>query len=204
MVQNKNNQATKRGYQAKQIRPIKIPHSPENVVLVSINLTVSRRNATGSQVELIALVGIQRVRGTSQILYKIFRDGEEIYQSPEWVESGENDIVTIKFIDTNVEAGSHTYTVTAENLTNGREAVVVDPTSFNGFVRVVADKNGHGEHDRNRSRRRNRNRDRSQNRDRDRNRSKSRDKDLHSDLDKEVARKVNKELERFIGFLDIL
>ncbi|MDR7240861.1 exosporium protein C [Neobacillus drentensis] len=118
--------------------PFAIPHSPKRIVLASIRITVPRRNSNNNRVELIATVGVRGVRGTSQILFKIFRDGKEIFRAQEGIESDTtsevNYIVTFQAIDMNVGQGTHLYQVTAENITNGTEAAVVGPISFSGLA----------------------------------------------------------------------
>lgn len=108
-------------------RPTIITHSPNNLLLATESITISRRQ----HLELSALI---RIRGRANILFRIFRDGEEIYRSSEWPESDLNseadDLVPITFIDSNVEEGTHTYNVTAENITNGRDAAVVGPSNL--------------------------------------------------------------------------
>ncbi|WP_090639185.1 exosporium protein C [Neobacillus massiliamazoniensis] len=117
--------------------PIAIPHSPNHIVLAAICITIPK-NANKNHVELIATVGLRGVSGTSQILFKIFRDGKEIFSAQEGVESDPtsevNYIATFQAIDTNVKKGSHLYELTAENITNGTEAAVVGPISFSGLA----------------------------------------------------------------------
>jgi len=118
--------------------PVAIPHSPKLIVLASIRITVPRRNANKNSVELISTVGVLGVSGTSQILFKIFRDGKEIFRAQEGIESDTtsevNYIVTFQAIDMNVGQGTHFYEMTAENITNGTEAAVVGPISFSGLA----------------------------------------------------------------------
>lgn len=119
-------------------RPIPIPHAPRNLVLATIRLSIPREDANKNQVELIATVGVRGLMGTSQLLFKIFRDGREIFRTQEGVESDPasevNYTVTFQAIDRNVGAGTHTYQVTVQNITNGTEAAVVGPISFSGLA----------------------------------------------------------------------
>ena len=185
MVRIIDYQATEPVRRVGQIRPIPIPHSPRKVVLATIRITIPRRNANNNHVELIATVGLRGVTGTSQILFKIFRDGREIFRAQEGVESDPtsevNYIVTVQGIDTNVGAGTHTYQVTAENITNGTEAAVVGPISFSGLAIAPTDKDHDSDHDMDRVTSRDRDRDKnritSRDRDRDKNRITSRDRD---------------------------
>lgn len=138
MVRIIDYQATEPIRKVNNNNPIAIPHSPRRLVLASIRIAIPRRNANNNHVELIATVGVRGISGTSQILFKIFRDGREIFRAQEGVESDSgsevNYIVTVQAIDTNVGQGSHLYQVTAENMTNGTEAAVVGPISFSGLA----------------------------------------------------------------------
>ncbi len=166
MDQNLDYQSTRPVPRANQIRPIPITHSPKKLVLASLVITIPRRNANHNQVELNAEVGIQGLRGTSQVLFKIFRDGEEVFRSQQRVRTGENQLVTLHAVDTNVGEGPHTYKLTAENTTNGTDAAVVGPITFN----ALASSDPEGDRNQNRDRDRDRNRDRDRRHDRDRNR----------------------------------
>ncbi|MCE5170874.1 exosporium protein C [Paenibacillus profundus] len=111
-----------------------IPFSPRRVRLASIRLRLPKR---ANRVQLIASVGVRGITGIAQILFKIFRDGTEIFNTKQGIESAgseQNYIVTFQAIDFNVESGSHTYTVTAENTTAGTRADVVGPISFSGLA----------------------------------------------------------------------
>lgn len=138
MVRIIDYQATEPIRKVNNNNPIAIPHSPRPIVLAAIRITIPRSCAKNNHVELIATVGVRGVSGTSQILFKIFRDGREIFRSQEGVESDPesevNYIVTVQAIDTNVGQGSHLYQVTAENITNGTEAAIVGPISFSGLA----------------------------------------------------------------------
>ncbi|MDR4947073.1 exosporium protein C [Neobacillus cucumis] len=131
-------QATEPIRKVKNNKPVSIPHSPNLIVLTTINITVPRRNANNNSVELIATVGVRGVSDTSQILFKIFRDGKEIFRAQEGIEadptSEVNYIVTFQAIDMNLGQGTHLYELTAENITNGTEAAVVGPISFSGLA----------------------------------------------------------------------
>ena len=83
-------------------------------------------------------MGVRGVTGTSQLLFRIFRDEKEIFRAQEGVESDPtsevNYIVTFQAIDMDVRKGTHLYQVTVENITNGAEAAVVGPISFSGLA----------------------------------------------------------------------
>ncbi|SES17566.1 exosporium protein C [Psychrobacillus sp. OK032] len=117
--------------------PIMIPRSPLRVSLANIRISIPS-GATRNRVELIATVGVHGVTGTSQILFRIFRDGREIFNTQVGVESDTtsevNYVETFQAIDFNVGQGTHVYQVTAQNLTSGTEAAVVGPVSFSGLA----------------------------------------------------------------------
>jgi hypothetical protein len=138
MVKIIDYQATEPIRKVNNNNPITIPHSPRNIVLASIRITIPRENSNRNHVELIATVGVRGITGTSQILFKIFRDGNEIFRAQEGIEADPeselNYIATVQAIDTNVRGGSHLYQVIAQNITNGTEAAVVGPISFSGLA----------------------------------------------------------------------
>ncbi|MCJ8010079.1 exosporium protein C [Lederbergia wuyishanensis] len=117
---------------------IAIPQSPIRSVLATIRLTIPQSNATNNRVQLISSVGVRGVTGTSQLLFRIFRDGLEIFRFQVGVESDPtsevNYVETFQAIDSNVSQGTHTYQVTVQNITSGTEATVVGPISFSGLA----------------------------------------------------------------------
>ena len=137
MVRILDYQATQPRSRVNNNNPITIPHSPRRIVLASIRIDIPN-NARRNNVELISTVGVRGLSGTSQILFKILRDGKEIFRAQEGVEadpeSEVNYIVTFQAIDKNVRRGRHRYQVTAENLTSGTTAAVVGPISFSGLA----------------------------------------------------------------------
>jgi hypothetical protein len=178
MDQNLDYQSTRPVPKANQIRPIPITHSPKKLVLASLVITIPRRNANNNQVELNAEVGVQGFRGTTQVLFKIFRDGEEVFRSQQRVRSGQNQLVTLHAVDTNVGEGPHTYKLTVENTSNEAEAGIVGPISFNALANSDpdGDRNQDRDRDRDQNRTRERNRDRSFEREEGRRRGTNRDR----------------------------
>nr|WP_313783501.1 hypothetical protein [Paenibacillus larvae] len=86
---------------------------------------------------MIASVGIRGITGIAQILFRIFRDaGKSSILTRELNPQGpwENYIVSFQAIDFNVKAGTHIYTLTAENKVNGTRADIVGPISFSGLA----------------------------------------------------------------------
>jgi len=86
---------------------------------------------------LVATAGVRGVTGIAQILFRVFRDGIEIFNTLQGIESAgseQNYVVTFQAEDRNVRAGTHVYTVTAENLTANTRADIVGPISFSGLA----------------------------------------------------------------------
>lgn len=113
-----------------------IPRSPSRVTLATIRIRIPV-NSQPNRVELVATVGVRGVTGIAQILFRIFRDGREIFNTKQGIESAgseQNYAVTFQAIDRNVRAGNHVYTVTAENQTANTRADVVGPISFSGLA----------------------------------------------------------------------
>ncbi|WCF10577.1 exosporium protein C [Paenibacillus thiaminolyticus] len=118
-------------------RAVTIKHSPGRTRLATIRVRIPSMNAQPNRVELVATVGIRGVKGIAQILFRIFRDGVEIFNTKQGIESAgseQNYAVTFQAIDKNVKSGSHVYTVTAENRTKNTRADVVGPVSFSGLA----------------------------------------------------------------------
>jgi len=113
-----------------------ISRSPSRSIIAIIRLRIPR-NARPNLVDLVATVGVRGVTGISQILFRVFRDGVEIYNTLQGIESAgseQNYVVTFQAEDKNVKSGTHTYTVTAENRTANTRAKVVGPISFSGLA----------------------------------------------------------------------
>lgn len=114
-----------------------IKRSPNRSRLATIRIRIPALNAQPNRVELVATIGVRGVTGIAQILFRIFRDGVEIFNTQQGIESTgseQNYAVTFQAIDKNVRAGNHVYTVTAENRTANTRADVVGPISFSGLA----------------------------------------------------------------------
>ncbi|BFH62828.1 exosporium protein C [Paenibacillus azoreducens] len=114
-----------------------IRRSPGRSLLATIRLRIPAVNAQPNRVELVATIGVRGVTGIAQILFRIFRDGIEIFNTQQGIESAgseQNYAVTFQAIDKNVRPGTHVYTVTAENVTANTRADVVGPISFSGLA----------------------------------------------------------------------
>ncbi|GIP33760.1 exosporium protein C [Paenibacillus sp. J2TS4] len=118
-------------------RSFTIRRSPGRSRLATIRIRIPVLNAQPNRVELVATVGVRGVTGIAQILFRIFRDGIEIFNTQQGIESAgseQNYAVTFQAIDRNVRSGNHVYTVTAENRTRNTRVDVVGPVSFSGLA----------------------------------------------------------------------
>ncbi|ERI09568.1 hypothetical protein [Aneurinibacillus aneurinilyticus] len=117
-------------------QPTMIPLAPGRVRLASVRIMIPR-NSSRNTVELVATVGVRGITGISQVRFRIFRDGKEIFNTQQGIESAgseQNYTVAFQAIDQNVPSGSHTYTLTAENRTSGTAVSVVGPISFSALA----------------------------------------------------------------------
>lgn len=114
----------------------RIPTSPTRLILSTITLnTGMRKDRDNNRVELVATVGVRGVTGISQLRFRLFRNGLQIYTTQTGVESigsERNYVMTFQAIDRNV-SGFHTYTLTVENVAMGTAANLVGPLSFSGL-----------------------------------------------------------------------
>lgn len=121
--------------------PEVIPQSPNHLQLATLTVTIPKKHHTSSttnnKVELIATVGVEGLTGISQLIFRILRDGAQIFDTQAGVESADSEqfyAVTFQAIDTKLRSGSHTYEVTVENATPGTTAAVVGPISFSALA----------------------------------------------------------------------
>ncbi|NIK78006.1 hypothetical protein FHS15_003144 [Paenibacillus castaneae] len=108
--------------------------SRSGIAAIAIRIPV---NSQPNRVDLVASVGVRGVTGIGQIRFRIFRGGKEIFNTQQGIESTgseQNYIITFQAEDRNVRAGTHAYTVTAENLTANTRVDVVGPISFSGLA----------------------------------------------------------------------
>jgi len=113
-----------------------IRRSPARNRLATIIIRIPA-NSQPNRVDLVATVGVRGVTGIAQILFRIFRNGIEIFNTQQGIESAgseQNYAVTFQAEDRNVRMGTQVYTVTAENLTANTRADVVGPISFSGLA----------------------------------------------------------------------
>ncbi|MFJ5563430.1 exosporium protein C [Lysinibacillus xylanilyticus] len=114
-----------------------IPQAPFRVLLASIQISIPGTASRNNNVELLASVGVAGVTNISQIVFRIFRNGKEIYNTQDGVESAaseQNYTFTFQAIDSNLPAGTSFYQVFVENITPNTQANVVGPVNFSGLA----------------------------------------------------------------------
>lgn len=128
--------------------PETIPQSPNRLTLATLIVTIPKFIKINT-VELIATVGVQGLIGTSQLKFRIFRDGAQIFETQTGVESDPSSEVfyteTFQSIDTNLKFGTHKYVLTVENATTSTKAAVVGPISFSALAISRTDRKGSDE-----------------------------------------------------------
>lgn len=112
---------------------IPIPITPFGQGISQVRVNVSRGP---NRVELKATVGIFGVAGISRVLFRVFRDGQEIFYGLQGVEAGFEAYYLVSFnvIDPDVPVGVHDYTISVENLVPGTTANVVGPIEASATV----------------------------------------------------------------------
>ncbi|MFC5467270.1 exosporium protein C [Cohnella suwonensis] len=107
------------------------------VKLATIQIIISP-HARPNRVELLSTVGITGVRRLSRLSLTIFRDGKQIFNTQQDIESArfrQFYFVTLQGIDRNVQPGKHVYTLFAENVGAANTRVDVDgPINFSGLA----------------------------------------------------------------------
>ena len=93
--------------------------SPNKVILANLKLRISSRDSRNNRVELIATVGVEGITEISQVLFRIFLDNIEIFNTQVGIESTNSEqfyVQTFQATDQNVSSGTHEYSLTVENL----------------------------------------------------------------------------------------
>lgn len=114
-----------------------IPQAPFKILLASIQINIPGTASRNNNVELLASIGVAGVTNIPQIVFRVFRNGKEIYNTQDGVESADSEqnyIFTFQAIDSNLIAGANFYQVFAENITPNKQAYIVGPISFSGLA----------------------------------------------------------------------
>ncbi|AZK48881.1 hypothetical protein EIM92_05970 [Paenibacillus lentus] len=94
-------------------------------------------NAPVNTVELTATVGLRGLTGIPRVLFRIFRDGQEIYYATQAVETNfENvNLTALTAVDSNVAPGVHDYILSVEQVAAATNtARVVGPIVFSALA----------------------------------------------------------------------
>ncbi|WP_420974919.1 exosporium protein ExsC [Bacillus thuringiensis] len=114
-----------------------IPSSPDKVILANLKLRISSRDSRNNRVELIATVGVEGITEISQVLFRIFLDNIEIFNTQVGIESTNSEqfyVQTFQATDQNVSSGTHEYSLTVENLISSASTEVAGPLSFSALA----------------------------------------------------------------------
>ncbi|MED2126532.1 exosporium protein ExsC [Bacillus thuringiensis] len=114
-----------------------IPYSPNKVILANLKLRISSRDSRNNRVELIATVGVEGITEISQVLFRIFLDNIEIFNTQVGIESTNSEqfyVQTFQATDQNVSSGTHEYSLTVENLISSASTEVAGPLSFSALA----------------------------------------------------------------------
>ncbi|HHX7189261.1 MULTISPECIES: exosporium protein ExsC [Bacillus] len=114
-----------------------IPSSPNKVILANLKLRISSRDSRNNRVELIATVGVEGITEISQVLFRIFLDNIEIFNTQVGIESTNSEqfyVQTFQATDQNISSGTHEYSLTVENLISSASAEVAGPLSFSALA----------------------------------------------------------------------
>ena len=97
--------------------------------MVERHVRIPKKQEKENHMELIFTVGIKEINGIAQVVFRIFRDDQEIFVAQQGIESNDSEqfyIVTFQAIDTHVKAGSHTYRVTVGPISFSALAIAHD------------------------------------------------------------------------------
>ncbi len=100
-------------------------------------MRISIRDSRNNRVELIATVGVEGITEISQVLFRIFLDNIEIFNTQVGIESTNSEqfyVQTFQATDQNVSSGTHEYSLTVENLISSASTEVAGPLSFSALA----------------------------------------------------------------------
>ncbi|MFC5650447.1 exosporium protein C [Paenibacillus solisilvae] len=118
---------------------IVVPQTPAKVILAELGIFILPEAANNNRVELKATVGWKGTLGTGSVLFRVFRDNQEIYYAREGFESSFEQfyLTTLQVIDINAAPGAHGYSLYIEKLTAGAAATVIGPINLSATVYEV-------------------------------------------------------------------
>ena len=115
---------------------IPVPQTPAGVGIAQVNVVVP---SAPSLVEVKANIGVRGDVGNGSLLFRIFRDGQEIYYARQGIESGFKKyyVLTLQTIDGGAAPGLHGYQLSVEKLNAGFTATVIGPLNLSVAVYKV-------------------------------------------------------------------
>jgi hypothetical protein len=113
---------------------IPVPQTPVRVEIAAVSVNVT--HAFPNFVELKATVGTRADASVGSVLFRIFRDAQEIYNARQGMDSNFEKfyLTTLQAIDVSAPLGSLGYTLYVESLTPGFTATVIGPINFSASV----------------------------------------------------------------------
>jgi hypothetical protein len=121
---------------ATEILPIVIPLGSPPVTLANLTITLDAAAPLNNRVELQATVGVAGTGSVAQVLFRIFRDGTQIFLTQQGVQTAQEQfyVVQMTTADFNVTPGAHAYALTVERSSAGATASVAGPITFSGLA----------------------------------------------------------------------
>ncbi|WP_410770533.1 exosporium protein C [Fontibacillus sp. BL9] len=114
---------------------INVPQTPAGQGIALVRVTIPAQYPV-NRVQLDATVGLQGITGIPRVLFRVFRDGTEIYYAVQGVEADFENVSLTSLIaaDINVAPGVHDYVLSVENLEAGTQARVIGPIVFTALA----------------------------------------------------------------------
>lgn len=115
---------------------INVPQTPAGQGIAQVRVSIPA-NAPVNTVELTATVGLRGLTGIPRVLFRIFRDGHEIYYAVQAIETNfENvNLTALTAVDSNVAPGVHDYILSVEQIAAATNtARVIGPIVFTALA----------------------------------------------------------------------
>lgn len=121
---------------ATEILPIPINFSAPPQTIASVTIVLDSTAPTNNRVELNATVGVAGTSGVAQVIFRIFRDGVQIFVTQQGIQTANELFYAIRMTtaDFNVPSGAHVYSLTVERSTGGSTASVAGPIALSALA----------------------------------------------------------------------
>lgn len=118
------------------ILPISVPITPQVAVLASANLTLPNDSPLNNRVELNATIGIAAILNIPQVIFRLYRDGTQIFASQQGLQNAAEQFYVIRLItaDFNVPPGTHIYSLSVEVTSQNEPAAVAGPITLSALA----------------------------------------------------------------------